>query len=589
MPTVSCDKQDLFDALNKEYTTEEFDQLCFQFGVELDGDTTNDPSRDPSERPALKIDIGANRYDLLCVEGISQALNVYNRRLSAPRYKVLPPTTKVVVKDSTSSVRPYFAAAILRGVQFTPRRYQSFIALQDKLHANLCRNRSLVAIGTHDYSKIQGPFTYEGLKPEEIEFVPLNQTTVLNGKNLVEYYSPVKHLARFLPLISNSPVYPVVLDSQRRVCSLPPIINSDLSKISLDTRDVFIECTATDKVKLEIVLNTMVTMFSRYCEEPFSVEAVEIVSEHNDCSRVTPKLEPTLFKAEVAYLNSVCGLDLPANEVCEYLERMMLDAKPDPENSKLLNVYVPATRADILHQCDIMEDLAIAYGYDNLKHTYPGQSITHGQPYPINQLSDVIRREIALAGWSEVMPFTLCSHDENYAWLRKTDDSLAIELGNPKTQEFQVVRSSLLPGILKTIRENRGHALPIKIFEVSDVAFIDRTKESLTRNERHICAAYVGQTSGFELIHGLLDRIMAMLHTRRITTPKTDLEAGFWIEPVDDPTYFPGRCAAIYFRKESGKEGLRVGTFGVLHPLVLEKFQLASVASVVEMNLWPWL
>jgi hypothetical protein len=85
-------------------------------------------------------------------------------------------------------VRPYAAAAILRGVKFTERRYQSFISLQDKLHANLARNRTLVAIGTHDMSKVRGPFTYEAPKPEDIKFIPLNQTKEMNGKELMEFY-----------------------------------------------------------------------------------------------------------------------------------------------------------------------------------------------------------------------------------------------------------------------------------------------------------------------------------------------------------------------------------------------------------------
>jgi phenylalanyl-tRNA synthetase beta chain len=167
-------------------------------------------------------------------------------------------------------VRPYAAAAILRGVKFTKRKYQSFISLQDKLHSNLARNRTLVAIGTHDLSTIKGPFTYEALKPEDIKFAPLNQTKVMNGKELMEFYEHDKHLGKFLHIIRDSPVYPVIYDSQRRVLSLPPIINGDLSKISLNTSDIFIDCTATDKTKLEIVINMMVAMFSMHTAKPFT-------------------------------------------------------------------------------------------------------------------------------------------------------------------------------------------------------------------------------------------------------------------------------------------------------------------------------
>lgn len=85
-------------------------------------------------------------------------------------------------------IRPYVSGAVLRNITFTKKNYESFIALQDKLHANLARQRTLVSIGTHDLDTIEGPFSYEALPPEEIEFVPLNQQKKMNGKQLMEYY-----------------------------------------------------------------------------------------------------------------------------------------------------------------------------------------------------------------------------------------------------------------------------------------------------------------------------------------------------------------------------------------------------------------
>jgi phenylalanyl-tRNA synthetase beta chain len=77
---------------------------------------------------------------------------------------------------------------VLRGIKFTQERYDSFIALQDKLHQNLCRQRTLVSMGTHDLDTVKGPFTYEALSPEDIVFAPLNQEKVMNGKELMEFY-----------------------------------------------------------------------------------------------------------------------------------------------------------------------------------------------------------------------------------------------------------------------------------------------------------------------------------------------------------------------------------------------------------------
>lgn len=160
-------------------------------------------------------------------------------------------------------------AAILRGVSFTPVNYQSFIDLQDKLHQNICRKRTLVAIGTHDYDTIEGPFTYEALAPEDIKFAPLNQEKVMNAAELMKFYESDNQLKKYLPIIRDKPRYPVIYDKNRVVLSLPPIINSNHSKITLNTKNVFIECTATDLTKAKVVLNTMVTMFSEYTATPF--------------------------------------------------------------------------------------------------------------------------------------------------------------------------------------------------------------------------------------------------------------------------------------------------------------------------------
>jgi len=243
------------------------------------------------------------------------------------------------------------------------------------------------------------------------------------------------------------------------------------------------------------------------------------------------------MQAEVDYLNQVTGLSLSPEEICKLLERMGYTAKPSASSEKLLDVSVPITRADVLHQCDVMEDLAIAWGFNKLPRIYPNKSAAVAAPLPINKLSDIVRFEAATAGWSEVMPLILCSHEENYEWLnRKDPGGEAVKLANPKTAEYQIVRTSLLPGLLKTISSNRHHAVPIKIFEVSDVGFIDLTQERKSRNERHFAAAIMGKTSGFEQVHGLLDRVMLMLRAAFIAREeglKNEALQGYWIEELD--------------------------------------------------------
>ncbi|ODV89034.1 hypothetical protein CANCADRAFT_133023 [Tortispora caseinolytica NRRL Y-17796] len=585
MPTIAVDKEDFYKALGRTYTTSEFDELCFQFGIELDEDTEEGelPIVDGvKERPQLKIEVGANRYDLLCIEGISLALNIFLGNAPVPNYRLSEPRHKLYVKPETKQIRPFVGLAVLRGVKFTERSYKSFISLQDKLHANICRNRTLGAIGTHDLDTVKGPFTYEALPPKEIVFKPLNQNEVMDGERLMEFYGSVKHIAKYLPIIKDSPVYPVIYDANRTVCSLPPIINGDHSKITLDTTNVLIDVTATDRTKCEIVMNQMVAMFSQYCSEPFLIEPCEIIDEATGESHLCPNIAPRTMEASIDYLNSCCGLDLSPEEICSHLSKMSTTATYKGDG--VVSVEIPCTRSDILHPCDIMEDLAIGYGYDNLKKTFPNKTSTLGAPLLINKVSDIFRSAAAMSGWHEVMPLTLCSHDENFAFLKRVDDgNTAIQLANPKTLEYQVVRTSLLPGLLKTIRENRYHSLPIRVFEAADVAFKDETRETKSRNERHFAAAYVGKTSGFEIIQGLLTRIMENSRAPRIGCDEK--KRGFCIQATDDATYFAGRSADIYFRRDEHSSPKRIGSFGVLHPEVVLNFEIPYAVSCVEISI----
>ena len=166
----------------------------------------------------------------------------------------------MVVAASTQPLRPFVVCAVLRGVTFTPQRYASFIDLQDKLHQNICRRRTLVAIGTHDLATLVPPFRYSHDTPESFSFVPLSQTRSFTGAALLDFYRTdpsVKHIKPYVDIIAGSPVLPVIRDSAGTILSLPPLINSEASKISLSTKDVFIEATATDLSKAHTVLNTL--------------------------------------------------------------------------------------------------------------------------------------------------------------------------------------------------------------------------------------------------------------------------------------------------------------------------------------------
>ncbi|KAL3144115.1 hypothetical protein ABBQ32_003906 [Trebouxia sp. C0010 RCD-2024] len=617
MPVISVGRDKLFKSLGREYSQEEFEGLCFDYGVELDDVTSEQEmlrkehggqeNKEASDEVLYKIDIPANRYDMLCLEGIARALNIFNRRIPVPQYKLRDMTgtrpLQLTVKPETALVRPFAVAAVLRGITFDSTSYSSFIDLQDKLHQNLCRQRSLVAIGTHDLATVQAPFTYEALPPEKINFIPLKQKKSFNGRELMQHYldSDAK-LKKFVPIIQDSIVYPVILDANRTVLSLPPIINGAHSAISLNTKDVFIEITATDLTKAQIVLNTVCTMFCEYCSTPFEVEPVEVIDSFGN-----KKLYPDLSSREMVVpeevINRGIGVQLGTAQMADLLSRMQLQAEP-VQAGQAVRVMVPPTRSDVLHACDVMEDVAIAYGYNNVGLSVP-PTVTVGKELPLNQLVELLRVECAMCGFTEILTWALCSRQENFGHLRRQDDgNTAVSIGNPATAEFEVCRTSLLQGALKTLGANKDLALPIKLFELSDVVLLAPDKEVGSTNQRQLVAVHCSKESGFEIIHGLLNRVMEVLGIplRQDNLAQDDPNnnklakqypnGGYsWRAATDShDAYFSGRQADIFLEAStsSQKSEVRIGKFGIIHPEVLSKFDIPFPVSALELNIEPF-
>jgi len=578
MPTVSVNREQLFKRLGKNYTDEGFDELCFQFGIEID-----DIVDDPEKGVTYKIDIGANRYDLLCIEGISRALNIFLGREKIPLYRLVPAKDsqqyKITVKPNTAKVRPFVVGAVLRNLHFTQQVYDSFIDLQDKLHQNLARKRTLASIGTHDLDTITGPFVYDAQPPQDISFVPLNKTEVWRSDKLLDHYLHDSHLKEYVPIIKDKPFYPVITDSKGVVLSLPPIINGDHSKITLNTRNVFIELTATDKFKAQITLDTLVAMFSEYCEQPFTVEPV-IIEYLSGPSEQTPKLQYREQRAKVDYCNSLVGVEESAENIAKMLTSMSLTAKLEGTNT--LKVLVPPTRYDILHPCDIAEDFGVAYGFDKLADNKEiPKTNTIGQEYELNYLSDKLRHLMAQNNYSEAATFSLCSQADMGEKMRvKLKEKDFVKIGNPKTIDTEALRITLLPGILKTVAANKHIPLPLRMFEVSDIV-LPESEPSLSRgtgarNERHLVAINYNVRAGMEIVQGLLDNIMVGL---RVPFTEDEGPKGYYLQGNDHPSYFPGFCGDVVVNSKV------VGRIGLIHPEVITNFNLNNPAAALEINL----
>ncbi len=204
------------------------------------------------------------------------------------------------------------------------------------------------------------------------------------------YFQTDSHLKQYLPIIRDSPVYPVIYDANGVVLSMPPIINGDHSKISLNTKNIFIECTATDLTKAKVVLDTIVTMFSQYCSKPFAIESADVVQADGSTVISYPTLNYRSETIDANIVNKKVGIKESPASIAKLLSKMCLASELADDNK--IRVTIPPTRHDVLHACDIYEDVAIAYGYNNLKKTIP-KTMTIAQQQPLNKLTDQVGKK----------------------------------------------------------------------------------------------------------------------------------------------------------------------------------------------------
>lgn len=278
------------------------------------------------------------------------------------------------------------------------------------------------------------------------------------------------------------------------------------------------------------------------------------------------------FTVELNHINRLLGIKIDIEQVRRCAEKMGLVMKSVSGTEMVMEV--PPTRSDVLHSCDVVEDIGIGYGFNNIERVYP-QTNTVGSYQPNNKFSDLTRQELAQAGYIEQLTFSLLSIKDNYERMRQNVDlAECVQLSNPKTIEFEVVRTSLIPGLLKCLQSNKGQAIPQKIFELSDCVILDSSTETGARNVRKIAAMVLDHSSNFEVIHGLLDLLMTKVSSKMGADYKL-------VEDCEDPRFLTGRGVSIMLNDK------RIGSMGVLHPEVLGNFELKYPVSAIEINFDP--
>lgn len=503
----------------------------------------------------VSIEIFPNRPDLLSLQGFARSLSQHLGKKSVVNFKVNPPEEKYKVKidKSVKQVRPYTACAIIKKLKLDDEKIKEIIDIQEKLHITLGRKRKKLAIGIYPLEKIKLPITYLAKKPEDIKFIPLESQKEMTGKQILRQHPAGRDYAN---LLQDFEMYPIFVDANEKILSMPPIINShETGKINKDTKDIFIECSGFNLAYLKKTIAILTTALS---DMGGKIYAMEI--QNGKESFISPNLEPEEIPFKIKDIEKTLGLKFNEKEIKNYLGKMGIDLKKNKDN---LTALIPAYRADILHWIDLTEEIAIAYGYDKIEPELPKIS-TIAEENKISKIKRMIAEIISGLGLLECSSFHLAKKND----IKKMhyDFKEFIDIEKSKT-EYNVLRIDIMSNLLKIFSENSNSAYPQKIFEMGKSFSKNENSETGVIETEKLAIAIADEKVNFTNLKMILDYLFKMLNKE------------YELEEVEDNNYIAGRIGKIIVDKKE------IGKIGEIAPRVLKNWKIKVPVAGIELKL----
>ncbi len=503
------------------------------------------------------IEVFPNRPDLLSFQGFTRAFLTFLKKSKLKNYKVEKPEKdyKVIVDKSVKQVRPFTVCAIIKGLKLGDEKIKEIIDIQEKLHSGFGRDRKKLAIGIYPLEQIKLPIKYLAKKPEEIKFIPLEANREMTGRQILSQHPAGREYG---DLLKDAEVFPIFQDANNEILSMPPIINSQKTgKITEKTKEVFVECSGFNKEYLRKTLNIIATAFADMDGKIYQMEIQDSGKE------LSPNLEPEKMFFSIENLNKTLGVSLTEKEIKNLLAKMGIGYEKVKKQPVAL---VPAYRTDILHEVDLAEEVAIAYGYDKFAPEIPKIS-TIGEEDKTAILKKKIAEVLTGLGLIEILSYHLSTKEKQFKDLNvKEFKQMMINVENSKT-ENNILRNSLLAQSIQVLSENSDAQYPQKIFELGKVFYDDVKCETGIGEKEKLCISLCYEKANFTEIKQVLDYLMRML----------DVE--YEIKEKVNKSFIDGRCGGIVIG------GGEVGVLGEINPIVLKNNKIKMPVASLEISI----
>ena len=512
--------------------------------------------------PFLGLDIESENKDLVRVEyspnrpdystdfGIALGLQgLLGIKIGSIKLKIKKSNDyKINVKPSVSKIRPFVTGIIAKNGKIDDKIIKQFMAMQEDLHFGIGRKRKKSSIGIHDLDKICFPLTYTTTNRNH-KFIPLNSkkdqkiSDILKNTEVGQDYGYV---------LGNSSKVPIIVDSSSATISFPPIINAEMTTVTTKTKNLFVEVTGINKDDAEDMLSVVATILQA---AGFTLESLNITGAKN----TSPKLEPRKISVSSSLINQSLGLNLNPPKIISSLKKSRLDASAKGNN---IICNIPPYRFDIFGPMDLVEEVALGYGIENLTPLL-SPSETLGTPHPIPSQIKSLSLVMVGLGYLEALNSSLTSKKILYEVTNRKPKNI-ISVLNSKSQEHTILRDSILPGLLENLSRNIHSQYPQKLFETGTIFLKNNPVEEKT-NFSAVCAH---QEANFSEIKSILQAALKTGFNLEIETKTSTHE-----------TFQKGRTASILVR------GKKIGVIGEINSKTIENYKIRVPVVGFEINL----
>ncbi len=542
---MTLNRKELCAMVGREIDSRRLQGDLFDLGLETEEQNGDD----------ITLDVTADRPDLLSVEGIARLLRYhYGLETKVRVPEVQKSEFTCVVDPSMRGIRPYITCAIVKDIRVTDGLIKSLMQVQEKLHGTFGRNRRKGAIGIHDLDKLSGTsITYRAVKPEGDTFVPLGKTERMTLGGALREHEKGRQYGH---IVDGKGALPAIYDAAG-IFSFPPIINSARTEVTTSTRNLLVELTGEDRGTIERMLNILLYMLS---DRGGKVHSLRVRS--GSATEIEPSLKTEKLGITPEYVNSVLGTEFTAAQIRSLLAKSGFGGG---QGGKSITVTVPPYRADVLHAKDVVDDIGRAYGFNNLTPSYPATP-TIGELTRTTKLTGAVRDVLVGEGFQDLLNFMLTDKDSNYGRMGIGDDGTAVEIENPYSEQYTIVRTWLLPSLMQVLSNNRTRQYPQNLSEVGQAMLLDGKIDLGCATAWKAAAAMCGMDAQYNTMKSELQNLARAFGAELETVP------------LKHPSFITGRCASVLIN------GKAAGFIGEISPKVLRSWGIEMPVAAFEIG-----